>query len=85
MLHVDCGDKRKFCRPDFIFINNKRGAVVELKNYEKKHLSRAQVRKTYYDMRALENTMECKVSKTFIIKAKYAVDTQTPRSFPFQG
>ena len=52
---------------------------------KKKHLSRAQVRKTYYDMRALENTMECKVSKTFIIKSKIRRRYPDTQIIPISG
>ena len=39
-------DGRKFCKPDVVFTNckGKKGAVIEIKNYEKKRLPKREVR-----------------------------------------
>lgn len=59
------GDKRSYCKPDAVFTEGRKGAIVEMKNYEGTRLSRAQIDKTYNDMCALRDSMGCRqVSET---------------------
>ena len=62
------GDSRKYyCKPDAVFTKGRKGAIVEMKNYEgTTRLGRSQIDKTYNDMGALKNSMGCRqVSGTF--------------------
>ena len=49
-------DGRKFCKPDVVFIKGTKGAVVEIKNYEKTSLPKNQVRvRGYKDIQRLQH------------------------------
>ena len=54
---VGCKDKREFCKPDAVFTKGKKGAIVEMKNYEGTSLGKTQIDKTYKDMCALKDSM----------------------------
>ena len=54
------GDPRSFCKPDAVFTKGRKGAIVEMKNYEGTSLGKSQIDKTYNDMCALKNTTGCR-------------------------
>ena len=54
------GDPRSFCKPDAVFTKGRKGAIVEMKNYEGTSLGKTQIDKTYNDMCALKNTVGCR-------------------------
>ena len=68
ILHISGrGDSRNHCIPDAVFTKGRKGAIVEMKNYEGTSLSRSQIDKTYNDMCALKDSMGCRqVSGTYI-------------------
>ena len=60
------GDSRKYCKPDAIFTKGRKGAIVDMKNYEVTPLGRSQIDQTYNDMCTLKDSMGCRqVSETF--------------------
>ena len=68
ILHMSGrGDNRNYSIPDAVFTEGRKGAIVEMKNYEGTTcLGRSQIDKTYNDMCALKNSMGCRqVSETF--------------------
>ena len=67
---VGRGDNRKYCKPDAVFTKGKKGAIVEMKNYEGTSLGRAQIDKTYKDMCALEDSMRCRQVSGFSFSGK---------------
>ena len=62
------GDSRNHCIPDAVFTKGRKGAIVEMKNYEgTTRLGRPQIDKTYNDMRALKDSERYRqVSQTYI-------------------
>ena len=61
------GDSRKYCKPDAVFTKGRKGAIVEMKNYEVTPLDTSQIDKTYKDMRALKDSLGCRqVSEAFL-------------------
>ena len=69
ILHMSGrGDSRNHCIPDAVFTKGRKGAIVEMKNYEgTSRLGGLQIDKTYNDMRALKDSEGYRqVSQTYI-------------------
>ena len=66
MIHCSCiwtiyyapgpNDARRYCILDVIFTKRRKGAIVQLRNYERTPLGKRDVDKIFKDMLALEKT-----------------------------